>query len=326
MSNRFDYKTRLPLNLISDKTKEVLPEHFVTEYPDLVKFLDIYYDFMEKDDEGFSYYIQGLYQARDLDTTSLRSLDNIFREIGNNTQSADFFADPRFISKVISSFYRAKGSRISAEGFFRAFFGEEADIVYPKRDIFIVNESRIGAESIKYIQNAERFQIHSILIKSGVPLSKWKDLFKLFVHPSGWYLSGDVAIESVIDLGLSTMPLSIPDSAAGLIISESIANIDFAVTSSVTGIIADDTDSDLYAERISLARILNNIQTFPLSGLDDQYNSLIDMFDENSPKFDADSDGIIKAVDLSNTLETMDQSIFDYWDSDLNTVQYQDSA
>ena len=325
MSHRYDYKSRLPLNLISDKTIEVLPEHYATEYPNLVKFLDIYNEYLEKDDEGFSYLIQGLYQVRDLNSTQLSSLDNIFKEIGNNSSTADYFADPRFVAKVIASFYSAKGSKISAEGFFRAFFGEEANIVYPKRDMFIINESRLGPDSVKYIQDAERYQIHSILIQSGIPLSKWKELFKVFVHPAGWYLSGDVAIESVINLGLGTMPLAIQDSAAGLIILEDMASFNFNTIGSVTAIINDDTDSDLYAERLSTRRPLSLVETIQLSVLNQQYNSLIELFDENSPKFDGDS-GSGAFMDLSNAIETMDQNIFDYWDSDQNVFQYQDSA
>jgi hypothetical protein len=322
MSNRFDYNGRLPLNLIIDKTKEALPEHFATEYPDLVKFLDIYYDFMEKDDEGYSYFIQGLYQARDLSTTQLSSLDNIFKEIGNNSQSADFFADPRFIAKVIASFYKAKGSKISAEGFFRAFFGEEASIVYPKNNMFIVNDSRLGTDSLKYIQDDKRYQIHSILIQSGIPLAKWKDLFKLFVHPAGWYLAGDVVIEGIYNLSASSMPIALLDSAAGTAIFEETAFATLTQNQSITGIIIDDNDSDSLAERVSLIRQIQLFNTLTIAGIADQYNSIIEFADENSPTFDEDSDGIIRAVDFSNTIETMDMNKFDYG----NPLQYQDSA
>jgi len=322
MSNRFDYNGRLPLNLIIDKTKEALPEHFATEYPDLVKFLDIYYDFMEKDDEGYSYFIQGLYQARDLSTTQLSSLDNIFKEIGNNSQSADFFADPRFIAKVIASFYKAKGSKISAEGFFRAFFGEEASIVYPKNNMFIVNDSRLGTDSLKYIQDDKRYQIHSILIQSGIPLAKWKDLFKLFVHPAGWYLAGDVVIEGIYNLSASSMPIALLDSAAGTAIFEETAFATLTQNQSITGIIIDDNDSDSLEERVSLLRKIQLFNTLTIAGIADQYNSIIEFADENSPTFDEDSDGIIRAVDFSNTIETMDMNKFDYG----NPLQYQDSA
>lgn len=326
MSNRFDHQGRLPLNLIIDKTKEALPEHFATEYPDLVKFLDIYYDYMEKDDGGFSYSIQGLYQIRDLATTQLSSLDSIFKEIGNNTQSADFFADPRFVAKILSSFYKAKGSRISAEGFFRAFYGEESQITYPKNNMFIVNESTLGVDSLRFIQDDKRFQVHSILIQSGIPIAKWEQLFKVFVHPAGWYLSGDLVIESKFNLGLGIMPSAIQDSSAGVIISENMASVSFAPFTSATGIIQDDVDSDSFSERVSFRRNLSALASLTISELADQYNSLIAIIDENSPTLDEDSDGTIKAVDFSNSLETMDQSIFDYWDSDANVFQYQDSA
>lgn len=322
MSNRFDYQGRLPLNLIIDKTNEALPEHFITEYPDLVKFLDIYYDFMEEDDSGYSYYIQGLYQVRDLNTTLLSSLDNIFKEIGNNSQAADFFADPRFVAKVISSFYRAKGSKISAEGFFRAFFGEEASIVYPKNNMFIVNESRLGTDSLKYIQDDKRYQIHSILIQSGVPVAKWQDLFKLFVHPAGWYLAGDVVIEGIYDLSAAYMPIATLDSAAGTAIFEETALAIVSPNQLITGIIPDDGDSDSFAERISLRRQIQLFNTLTVAELADQYNTIIQFADENSPTFDEDSDGTIRAVDFSNTVETMDMNKFDYG----NPLQYQDSV
>lgn len=322
MANRFDYQGRLPLNLIIDKTKEALPEHFVTEYPDLVKFLDIYYDFMEKDDEGYSYFIQGLYQARDLSTTQLSSLDNIFKEIGNNSQTADFFADPRFVAKVIASFYKAKGSKISAEGFFRAFFGEEASIVYPKNNMFIVNDSRLGTDSLKYIQDDKRYQIHSILIQSGIPLAKWQDLFKLFVHPAGWYLAGDVVIEGIYNLNAASMPIAVLDSAAGTAIFEETAYAVLASNQSITGIITDDADSDSLAERVSLIRQIQLFNTLTIAELADQYNTIIQFADENSPTFDEDSDGTVRAVDFSNTIETMDMNKFDYG----NPLQYQDSA
>lgn len=328
MSNRFDYKSRLPVNLIADKIKEVLPEHYVTEYPDLVKFLEVYYEYLEKDDVGFSYLIQGLYQVRDIDSTLLSSLDNLLKEIGNNSQSADYFADPRFISKIIASFYKAKGTRLSAEGFFRAFFNENATISYPKNNMFIINESQLGPDSLRYIQDAERYQVHSILIKSGISLSTWESLYKIFIHPAGWYLAGDVVLEGIYNANLGVMPLSVDDTGAGEIVLTSIIDLNIGVQNSVTGIYVDDGDSDNYAERFNFNRILgsSNYLTVTLGQLNDQYNSIISFIDENSPTFDEDSDGTIRSVDFSNAIETMDQSIFDYWDSDNNVYHYQQTT
>jgi hypothetical protein len=58
----------------------------------------------------------------------------------------------------------------SAEGFFRAFYGEQPEIVYPKNNLFIVGESKVGPESLKYIQNGALYQVLSVLVRSGVPI------------------------------------------------------------------------------------------------------------------------------------------------------------
>lgn len=326
MTNVFDYQRRLPANFIIDKVEDFFPEHFTTEYPNLVTFLKKYYEHAERDDEGFSYMIQTLYQARDLSSNTLQQLDNIFYEIGNGTQSSDFFSNSRNVAKLFSAFHKLKGTKLSAESFFRAFYGEEIEVVYPKNNMFIINDSRIGPESLKFIQDNERYQIHSILIRSGIPLSNWQALYKSLVHPGGFYLAGDTILEQNVSLTIS-LPTIIPDSDAGRSVYEAIATFAESPFTSITQILADDGDSDLLAERVSIERNkLSTFSNFTLGEFDDQYNTFIDAVDANGPTFDQDSDGIIRAVDLSNTVETMDQAIYDYWDPINNTFQYPDSA
>lgn len=327
MSHNVDFLDRLPVNFNKSNVKEILPEHFTTEYPKLVEFLEAYHDYMQEDNDGFSYLINSLYQARDLNTNLLSQLDNIFVEIGLGQSAADFDINPRLVAKLFANFYREKGSLNSAKLFFRGFFNEEATIEYPKNNMFIVNESRIGPDSLRYIQNDERFQIHSILIKSGVQIGTWEALFKRFVHPAGFYLAGDVFVENIVDLGLADMPISIEDSNAGVLNFENTAYVTALTFQPLTLIQSDDGDSDLYAERISTYATIQSASVLPsLAEFDNQYNSFIDFAEANSPRFDQDSDGVIVSVDMTNTIETMDQSIFDRWDSDNNTFQYQDSA
>ena len=325
MSHNISHLNRVPVNFHTSKVREVLPEHFPTEYPNLVEFLESYYDYMEADDAGFTYLLNTLYQARDLNTTLLSQLDNIFDEIALGLNSSDFNINPRLVAKLFANFYREKGSANSAKLFFRGFFNEEVDIVYPKNNMFIVNESRLGPDSLRYIQDDKRYQIHSILIKSGVSLAKWETLFKRFVHPSGFYLAGDIVVEGTVNLGLADMPISILDSNAGVISFESMASVASLTFQPMTLILADDADSDVYSERINPYRSLNDFGgSLTLAQFDDQYNSFIEFQDENGPRFDQDSDGIIVSVDFSNSVETMDQTNFDYLDSTNNTFQYID--
>ena len=327
MSHNVDFLDRLPVNFNKSNVKEILPEHFTTEYPKLVEFLEAYHDYMQEDNDGFSYLISSLYQARDLNTNLLSQLDNIFTEVGLGQKSADFDINPRLVAKLFANFYREKGSLNSAKLFFRGFFNEEVTVEYPKNNMFIVNESKIGTDSLRYIQNDERFQIHSILIKSGVQIGVWEILFKKFVHPAGFYLAGDVVLENTVNIALADMPISIQDSNAGVLSFENTANVAAFTFQPLTVIQSDDNDSDLYAERTNPYRTIQSTSVFgTLGGFNDRYNSFIDFADANGGRFDQDSDGVVVAVDMTNTIETMDQSIFDYWDSDNNTFQYQDSA
>ena len=135
---------RRDINLTESKVREVLPSYYLTDYPDLVQFLEYYYDWMDSDaSHGFDRNIADLYKLRDLQQTELSFLNNVFYEIGQNLISADYFTSPRFIAGLLANSYRIKGSLYSAEGFFRAFFGEQPQIEYPKNSLFIVCESII---------------------------------------------------------------------------------------------------------------------------------------------------------------------------------------
>lgn len=301
MSHNIDYLDRVSPNYMTSKVKEVLPEHFTSEYPKLVEFLEEYYNYLEKDDEGFSYLLNTLYQARDVNTTLLTQLDNLFNEIGLGLSSADFDINPRLVAKLFANFYREKGSANSAKLFFRAFYNQEIDIIYPKNNMFIVNESQLGPDSLRYIQNDERYQIYSILIRSGISLSKWEELFKKFVHPAGFYLAGDVFITGIADLSetLSTMPIVIEateDLGARLITGSATLE-----PYSLGEMYLDGG----YTATVNPERILKDVEFVTGTDFDTQYTGFLDFADTLYPTFDIETD---PGVDFSNDLETMDLS------------------
>jgi len=298
-------------NLTESKVREVLPSHYVTDYPDLVKFLEYYYDWMDSDaTHGFDNDIQNLYKIRDLTATETGFLNQIFYEIGQGLVSADYFVDPTLVSGLLANFYRIKGSLYSAEGFFRAFYGEQPTIEYPKNNLFIVSESKIGPESLKYVQNGALYQVLSVLVKSSVPISKWRDLYKAFVHPAGFFLGGEVLIEATGNLNLGSMPLSIEDSDAGVFGIEGFsAALNPTALGELIVIYPDSLDSDISSERL-VTDTISKYTSLTVAELNALYNDIEDVIDANSPTFDEDSDGTIKAVKFSNTLETMDQNAF----------------
>lgn len=302
---------RRDINLSQSKVKEVLPSYYTTDYPSLVKFLEYYYDWMDSDTAyGFDRNINDLYKIRDLQSTDLQSLNRIFYEIGNKAVTADYFPNPRLAANLIANFYRIKGTLYSAEGFFRSFYGEQPEVVYPKNNLFIVGESQIGPDSLKYIQNGALYQVLSVLVRSGQPISKWRDLYKTFVHPAGFYLGGEVVIESISNLNLSTMPRGIPDSASGLFSFETFSSIISSASSSITLIVPDEGDSDSLPE-ILLPDTIRMYQDYTVEELDRGYNAIEELLSPNSPTFDADSSGLVRAIRFSSTIERMDEDRFE---------------
>jgi hypothetical protein len=301
---------RRDINLTQSKVREVLPSYYLSEYPDLIKFLEYYYDWLDSDSiHGFNNTIQNLYKLRDLKSTELSFLNQVFYEIGQGLISADYFVDPQLVGGLLANFYRIKGSLYSAEGFFRAFYGEQPEIIYPKNSLFIVGQSQIGPESLKIIQNGALYQVLSILVRSSVPISKWRDLYKAFVHPAGFYLGGEVFIESLGDLNLEVMPDAILDDAADVTGIESIINIEPIALTSITLIVPDSGDADSAEERL-VATTIREYENLTAEQLINLYNSIEELLDPNSPTFDDDSAIDNKAIKFSNTIETMDQNVF----------------
>jgi len=98
-------------NLRYKEVKTVLPLHFQEEYPNLVTFLETYYDIEPTVKENY-------FRLHDLDETSLQYLDRLFYEWGNGA-SPDEFSDPRFIGKILWLIIQNKGNEYAAQLFFR---------------------------------------------------------------------------------------------------------------------------------------------------------------------------------------------------------------
>ena len=241
MSHSPDY-SRSNLNLRAYSIKEVLPQYYTSAYPNLVTFLEGYYDYMDSD--GTIDALQDMYSLYDLEATSLEYIENIFASIADGANST-YFAEPREVLRNFANFYRVKGTKYSAEGFFRAFYGIDVEIEYPKNNLFIVSESKIGTESLRYIQNGALYQIFSVLIKSSIPLSTWRELYKKFVHPAGFYLGGQVVLElTSTNSEFLVMPDNI-DQPPPPLFAEGVAN--YTIPNGLVetfGILPDDGDSD----------------------------------------------------------------------------------
>lgn len=315
MTYRIEDLNRRNINFASDKIRELLPEHFQSEYPNLISFLETYYEHLNSvTDDGFKAEINNLFAARDIEQTTLEHLDQLIEEIGNGLQVASFFKEPRLMIKLLSSFYRSKGTLVSIEGFFRSFYNTEVLVEYPKKQIFIVGESQIGSESNRFLTDNKLYQIFSILIKSGISVADYQDLYKKFVHPAGFYFAGQIELESEFSLGLNTAPgVENPldsSSVSGIIASE--AQIEpIGRFEQITGLV---DSSDGRQIRIELNQEISLFDDFASNTVDGIYENIADIITPNSFTFDDSAN--TTGPDMSSTLENMDNNIFTRYTSD----------
>ena len=332
MSHVPDYN-RTNLNLRSYSIKEVLPQYYASAYPNLITFLEGYYDYMDSD--GTIDAIQDLYSLYDLESTDLKYIEQIFASIADGANST-YFGEPREVLRNFANFYRVKGTKYSAEGFFRAFYGLDVEIEYPKNNLFIVSESKIGTESLRYIQNGALYQIFSVLIKSSIPLSTWRELYKKFVHPAGFYLGGEVVLELVsTNSQFLVMPLSIDQPPPPLFV-EGVAN--FTIPNGLVetlGILPDDGDSDTVVERIDLEARVGDYANMRADVFAASYGKIEDTMNINSPTFDDSAKDFAPfysngeagpstdqhGVRMSNDIERFDQAIW-FYDSAAGNPRY----
>tara|TARA_R110000744_G_scaffold9634_2_gene30660 strand:+ start:10606 stop:11568 length:963 start_codon:yes stop_codon:yes gene_type:complete len=297
------------------QVEQVLPDYFKTEYPKLIKLLEAYNQF-EDSDQSPAQLVHDVLTARDITATDLSLLSFLEDELLLGQSYFEGFQNKRAAAKYSNTLYRSKGTLYSIQQFFRTFFGVTPDVRYTKEDRFIVGEtdSRIGPESQKFLTDDKLYQVFAILIKADIPVSVWREAYKLFVHPSGMYFGGQVLLE-----GTTAMALSTPDYIKSINdpVVQGTANLGLGLlTTDLTG----EIDSDGTKLRIDLPGRVESMQTVPLSEIDGYYDNISDFIDTNSPTMDADSavgDARTPRADMDrDVFDTMDQVKYTYYDSD----------
>ena len=207
--DNFIDKRRRQLNLNNVHIEDVLPEHFGSSYPKFVKLLERYYEWQDQYDS--TELLSHLFASRDITETDLTLLGFIEDELLLGGSYFEGSNDKRAAANFSSVLFRAKGSKYSIEWFFRSFFNLDPEIFYTKENVFLLADeknpnsfiSRIGPNSLRYLTNDKLYQTFALLVRAGIPVTDWKNPFKLFVHPAGMYLGGEVILEGTADLSLT---------------------------------------------------------------------------------------------------------------------------
>jgi hypothetical protein len=327
----------------------VLPSHFQEQYPTFVTLLKKYYDWLQDytDSDGRNPIgeLEDIAYLKDRELTPERFLEFIFDELSSGI-GPDAFPEStsRFFIKLLPFFYKTRGTQVSAEGFLKFLYGENVQLSYPKDQTFIVGESQIGAESVKFLQDSYYYQIYSVLVTSAIPIATWKNLYKTYIHPAGWELFSELVIESLTtNTSLAaSMPLSIDDSAP--IILANILAVEIGTVSSKANVTIVDSAISTRMYAPGEYSYYNTSESILDDSPYNQYSTLVGPLETNSRLFsstddvtsikfnlsnsdgthtlDDDSAGTIftldrldvfKTIDFSNIIETMDESEFDYY-------------
>lgn len=303
MLNLINSQYRSDPNFHRSQVTQVLPEFFQTEYPRLVTFLKKYYEYTGEDGSvSYDEQIHSLFGIRNISNAELSTLDLLIGEISEGLESSSFYQNPRLMTRLLSNFYRNKGTQLSVEQFFKAFFNEDVDVSYPKEDIFILNDkpggSLIGPQALKYIQDDKKYQIFSILLKTGIAVSEYEDFYKKMVHPAGWHLSSEVEVQEVASMGffagMGTEPLETPNYAVvvqGSMVRSSFSPLYSLLTMEETDSVdARDSDQRANAEGIVISSLetLERYKDITLQQIEDLFSTAIIDSDGNHT---LDSDG-----------------------------------
>jgi hypothetical protein len=342
---------RLNANLNESQVDTVIPEHFKEQYPNLVTFLKKYYEFMDNEG-GITHNLKNIFTAKDAESTSSELLDLLFNERSPGFPKDQYIA-PTFAYKQLPEVYKTKGTNISVDRYFRYFFQQEIEKNLPRNDMLIVGESKIGAESLKYIQDSYFYQVYSIQLKSGIPSTQWLDYYKSYLHPAGYALFTQTSFNTTVSLkddgsAINGLTEVTTDDDLALFIIASDDEVEFTslsstsvIDSSAQGRFAVSSEINIYqsfeeetatlndstysSQYISIGDILN-VNSRRFSDSDDsteiEYNlsNVSDItLDEDSGSFD--TVGFIPGIRFSSETETIDKDLFPFYnDSGLDSA------
>jgi hypothetical protein len=297
--------------------EQVLPDYFKADYPKLIKLLEAYNQF-EDSDQSPARLVHDVITARDITANDLSLLSFIEDELLLGQSYFEGFTNKRAAAKFSNNLYRSKGTLYSIQQFFRTFFGVTPDVRYTKEDRFMVGEtdSRIGFDSQKFLTDDKLYQVFAILIKADIPVDRWREAYKLFVHPAGMYFGGQVLLEATGSFNFGIMPDFEVVNVDPVVQGEASLGAGLLVTD-LTGEVDSDGRGTYGKLRIDLPGSVEEIQNISIDELNQNYRSISELVGTSSPSMDGDSSTNVADFSQDRAIfDTMDEVKYTYYDSD----------
>jgi hypothetical protein len=297
--------------------EQVLPDYFKADYPKLIKLLEAYNQF-EDSDQSPARLVHDVITARDITANDLSLLSFIEDELLLGQSYFEGFTNKRAAAKFSNNLYRSKGTLYSIQQFFRTFFGITPDVRYTKEDRFMIGEddSRIGFDSQKFLTDDKLYQVFAILIKADIPVERWREAYKLFVHPAGMYFGGQVLLEATGSFNFGIMPDFEVVNVDPVVQGEAALGAGLLVTD-LTGEVDSDGRGTYGKLRIDLPGSVEEIQNISIDELNQNYRSISELVGTSSPSMDGDSSTNVADFSQDRAIfDTMDEVKYTYYDSD----------
>ena len=297
--------------------EQVLPDYFKADYPKIIKLLEAYNQF-EDSDQSPARLVHDVITARDITANDLSLLSFIEDELLLGQSYFEGFTNKRAAAKFSNNLYRSKGTLYSIQQFFRTFFGITPDVRYTKEDRFMVGEddSRIGFDSQKFLTDDKLYQVFAILIKADIPVDRWREAYKLFVHPAGMYFGGQVLLEATGSFNFGIMPDFEVVNVDPVVQGEASLGAGLLVTD-LTGEVDSDGRGTYGKLRIDLPGSVEEIQNISIDELNQNYRSISELVGTSSPSMDGDSSTNVADFSQDRAIfDTMDEVKYTYYDSD----------
>lgn len=191
---------------MSHKVTTIVPEHIQLEKPELMAFMEAYYDFLDQPDQPGAF-LKSLPAHRNLDLVGAEFLEMLQRELAVPIPET-VVADKNKLYKNITDIYLSKGAEPSFKALFRLIFNDDIELFFPRVDILKPSDAKWdptnnrwknddGKLSVKkFIQDSRYYQSFSYVIKTGQTIDNWKDVVKKLLHPAGFAFFGEVTIFS----------------------------------------------------------------------------------------------------------------------------------
>jgi hypothetical protein len=160
----------------------------------IIELIRHYYEYLNSKDNP-SYELENLIRNHDIDEMSDKYLTAIQLQIAKSVPNS-VSLDKRRLFKIISQYYKTRGSEESIHIFFRIFFNEFVTIFYPSSELFRTSDNQAESSTRYRLQDGYRWQKYSYEIKTLNSPLQWKDSFLKFVHPAGLQLLIAVIIVS----------------------------------------------------------------------------------------------------------------------------------